>query len=633
MSSYTQIFRNFAVESPLGPDVLLFYSMTGREYVSQLFEYDLEVLSTNDHIRYDDILGNSVTVRMELPAGGKRYFNARVCQFSQFGWHGRLARYRAILRPWLWFLTRCSDCRIFQNQTAPDIVKQVLRDHGFTDIEDKLTSSYRQREYCVQYRETDFNFISRLLEEEGIYYFFKHEPGKHTLVLADSLGAHSAAPGFERIRYVPPEREHIDLHEHIYEWEVRREVQSGVYNLNDFDFKKPKADLNCTSSRPRSHVNSDYEHFDYPGLYTETSDGDKYTLYRVEDLQSQFERMSGNSYCSGMRPGALFNLVEHPRGDQNNNYLVLGTNLRLLSDEYITSQGAAAAEECKCSFLVMDSRQRYCPPRITRKPLIHGAQTAIVVGKQGEEIWTDEYGRIKVLFHWDRAHKDQRDENCSCWVRVAQPVAGSTWGWINIPRIDQEVVVSFLEGDPDQPLVTGRVYNADQMPPYELPANKTQSGFKSRSSKQGAAANFNEFRFEDKKGEEEVYLHAEKNYNTVVENDATVKIGFDKKEPGNLTADIYNHRTTSLEMGNDTLTIKKGNQDTKVELGSSTLEAMQSITLKVGQNSVVIDQAGITVKGLMITIEGSVKLDAKSPMTTVQGSGILTLQGGLIKIN
>jgi type VI secretion system secreted protein VgrG len=282
-------------------------------------------------------------------------------------------------------------------------------------------------------------------------------------------------------------------------------------------------------------------------------------------------------------------------------------------------------------------------------PFVQGPQTAIVVGKAGEEIWTDKYGRVKVQFHWDREGKN--DENSSCWVRVSFPTAGKNWGWVSLPRIGQEVIVSFLEGNPDRPIITGRVYNADQMPPYELPANQTQSGIKTRSSKEGTGDNFNEIRFEDKKDAEEVYVHAEKDFNCVIENNETRKIGLDKKDKGDQTIEIQNDRTVTLNEGNDTLTVKTGNRVTtldqgndtkqvkmgdhsvKVDVGKSTTEAMTSIELKVGGNSIKIDQSGITIKGLMVTVQGDTKLDAKSPMTTVNGDGMLTLKGGITMIN
>jgi type VI secretion system secreted protein VgrG len=273
----------------------------------------------------------------------------------------------------------------------------------------------------------------------------------------------------------------------------------------------------------------------------------------------------------------------------------------------------------------------------------------LVVGPSGEEIYTDKYGRIKVQFHWDRL--GGKNENSSCWVRVAQVWAGKSWGGIFIPRIGQEVIVDFLEGNPDNPIVTGSVYNAEQMPPYELNANKTQSGIKTRSSQKGSAENFNELRFEDKKGEEEIYVHAEKNFTRIVENDDVHKIGFDKKSPGDQKVDIYNHRKVTLDQGNDELTVKMGNRKAtinqgnddlmvkmgnrtvKVDLGKINEEAMQAIELKVGQSSIKIDQTGVTIKGMMIKIEGQMQTDVKGLMTTVSGDAMMTVKGGLVMIN
>ncbi|MEY3760634.1 MAG: type secretion system tip protein VgrG, partial [Pseudomonadota bacterium] len=347
---------------------------------------------------------------------------------------------------------------------------------------------------------------------------------------------------------------------------------------------------------------------------------------------------------------------DHYIAPENTKHIVIAANFLIVSNQYRSN--TTGETQYECSFKTIRSTQQFRPQRLTPVPFVQGPQTATVVGKSGEEIWTDKYGRIKVQFHWERDGK--KNETSSCWIRVAAPIAGKQWGWVSLPRIGQEVVVSFLEGNPDRPLITGSVYNANQMPPYTLPANQTQSGLKTRSSKEGTADNFNELRFEDKKGSEEVYVHAEKDFNCVIENNETRKIGLDKKDAGNQTTEIYNNRTTTLKMGNETLTVEKGNRvndvdtgndtlnvkkgncATKVSLGNYTLDvdagkatvtAMVSIELKVGANSIKIEQSGITIKGIMVKVEGSAMLDAKSPLTTVSGDGMLTLKGGLTMIN
>jgi type VI secretion system secreted protein VgrG len=324
----------------------------------------------------------------------------------------------------------------------------------------------------------------------------------------------------------------------------------------------------------------------------------------------------------------LFSLKDHFRTPENSKHIIISANYLIVSNQYRT--GSSAESHYDCSFKAIPATQQFRPERLSHAPFVQGPQTATVVGKAGEEIWTDKYGRVKVQFHWDRDGKNNEDS--SCWVRVATPIAGKQWGWVSLPRIGQEVVVSFLEGNPDRPLITGSVYNANQMPPYALPANQTQSGIKTRSSKQGVADNFNEIRFEDKKGSEELYVHAEKDFNCVIENDETRKVGLENN--GNQTTEIKNNRTTTLNQGNDKLNVKMGDYTVDIDAGKATITAMTSIELKVGTNSSIkIDQMGVTIKGMMLSAEAQVKLDAKGLMTTVNGDAMLTLKGGVTMIN
>ncbi len=580
----TQTERQIAVSSPLGEDVLLLHRMTGNEQLGRLFEFQLDLLSTDEQIAIEDVLAQNLTVSLRLPNDEIRYFNGFVSRFSHVGAMGRYAAYQATLRPWLWFLTRTADCRIFQEQTVPDIIKGIFREYGFTDFDEALSGSYRTWGYCVQYRETDFNFVSRLMEQEGIYYYFRHEDGKHTLVLADSYSAHELIPGYERIPYFPPDESAVRERDHISQWDVSQEVQPGVYSLTDFDFEVPKKNLHVKRSITRPHARPDFEIYDYPGEYVKSGDGDVYVRTRIEELQAQYELTRGEANARGLVPGGLFELTDYPREDQNREYLIVSASYELQSDVFESGPSSGQGQAYACSISAIDSHTPYRPPRITPKPVIQGPQTAIVVGPAGEEIWPDKYSRVKVQFHWDR--EGQRDENSSCWVRVAQLWAGKTWGGIHIPRIGQEVIVEFLEGDPDRPIITGRVYNADEMPPYELPANKTQSGIKSRSTKGGSGENFNEFRFEDKKGAEQVYLHAEKNYDIVVENDETHSVGHDRaKTIGNdETTDVGHDRTESV--GNDEK-ITIGNDRTEAVGNNEDISIGANRTEKVGSNETI----------------------------------------------
>ncbi|MEJ2610891.1 MAG: type VI secretion system tip protein TssI/VgrG [Candidatus Thiodiazotropha sp.] len=572
--AFTQSNRQIQIKTPLGPDELLILRMQAREELGRLFEFTIELLSDNEAIVHEDLLGKQMTVEMDMVEGSKRFFNGYVTQFTQIGHIAYFAHYRATLRPWFWFLTRTSDCRIFQNKKVPDIIKELFRDNGFTDFEDKLSASYREWEYCVQYRETDFNFISRLMEQEGIYYYFTHVAGKHTLVLCDDYSSHSPLEAYTEIPYVAlSEQGSTRWKDYVHAWKFTKSVQPGRFAHTDYNFKKPKSDLSANAPLPRSHPHADYEIFDYPGEYEETGDGDTYARNRIEEIQSGHEVLDGEANARGICSGGLFNLIEHPRGDQNREYLITATNCVVQSDAFESVPEIAEGPVFTCEFTCRDSKESYRSLRTTPKPIVQGPQTAVVVGKAGEEIYTDEYGRIKLQFHWDRYGAS--DENSSCWVRVAQVWAGKNWGAMHIPRIGQEVVVDFLEGDPDRPLVTGRVYNGDQIPPYNLPANMTQSGIKSRSTKGGSGDNFNEIRFEDKKGHEQVYIHAEKNQDNLVENNETTSVGHDRSE-------TVGHDET-ITIGNDRTENVGNNED--ITIGVNRTENVGSNeTVSIGSN-------------------------------------------------
>jgi type VI secretion system secreted protein VgrG len=522
--------RVYQIESPFGADVLLLRRMVGRESLSQAFEWHLDLLSKDEELAAEDILGQDVAISTLQPNGQRRYFHGVVSDFSQHGWVQTYNEYRAIVRPWFWLLTRTADCRIFQEKTIPDIFEEVVKPYGLTHYELRLSGSYEPWEYCVQYRETDFNFLSRLLEQEGIYYFFEHEKDKHTMVLADDPGAHRAREGYDKVPFYPPGTpDQQRARDHFRSWSYTKSVLPGAFATTDFDFEAPRKPLGATETISRRHEKADFEIYDYPAELSKLDVGQsKLTAkVRIEELQSTYFVAQGQGDAVGLVPGARFKLENHKRDDQNIEYLITDAQYRLASDQFETG-GHTRGDDFSITIDAIEAKTPFRPERRTPKPVVQGAQTAMVVGKSGDEIYTDKHGRVKVQFHWDRYGK--RDENSSCWIRVAQLWAGKTWGGIHIPRIGQEVIVSFLEGDPDQPIITGRVYNGDSMPPYGLPGNATQSGIKSRSSKGGSDANFNEIRFEDKKGSEQLYIHAEKNQDEVVENDETVEIGHDRTE-------------------------------------------------------------------------------------------------------
>ena len=487
----------------------LLHRMTAREELGRLFELTLDCLSKDFDVRPTknpstdgpsfDVLGQTMTVRVELPRGGWRYFDGHVCRFECLGVTAsrRYARYRMVLRPWLWFLTRSADCRIFQDRAVPDILKEVFREHGFSDFQEALYGEYRRREYCVQYRETDFDFVSRLMEHAGIYYYFRHEyaegRGRHTLVLADDYSAHVRAPGYEAVGFQRVTKARADEPESVGSWRTAHEVEPDVYELGDFDFTKRKAGLLVNRHAAPEIQPARGKVFDYPGTHRTLEEGEAQgcvrmeelqaqARLRMEELQAQHERVYATTTARGLAVGNLFELREHPRADQNREYLVVSTVQTLRSVAYETELDPEARTSPLYAgeFTAMPSGLPFRSPRTTPNPVVQGPQTAIVVGPAKEKVWTDEYGRVKVRFHWDHRNEDASgksipDDSRSCWLRVSQNWAGQQWGELYLPHVGQEVVVSFLEGDPDRPLVTGRVYNAAHMPPLDLPKEKYKS--------------------------------------------------------------------------------------------------------------------------------------------------------------
>jgi type VI secretion system secreted protein VgrG len=638
----TQQFRQLALASPLGDDVLLLKGFSGTERLAEPFEYSLDLLSEDPFIRFEDIVARNVSVRVQKSVGEEpRCFNGFVSSFAMVRPVGGMTEYRATIVPWLWFLTRTSDCRIFQAKSVPEIVQQVFRDHGFTDFEDRLTADYRTWDYCVQYRETDFNFISRLLEQEGIYYYFRHENGLHTLILADDPAAHDAVPDYEEIPYRPPTQS-MRRREHISHWSVVQRVQPAVFSHNDFDFEIPAKSLLTSSKISHPDAAPDFEIYDYPGEYVEHADGEAYARRRIEEYQARYEAAEGRGDARGIATGCKFRLADHPRQEQLRQYLVTSTRIEASSDLFGSGASAGAGGEGEANYTVaftaMDADRPFRPARAAAKPEIRGPQTAMVVGPAGQEIHTDKYGRVKVQFHWDRYGK--ADENSSCWVRVAQVWAGKKWGAMFIPRIGQEVIVEFLEADPDRPIVTGRVYNGGAMPPYDLPGNMTMSTLKTLSSKGGEG--FNEVRFEDKKGAEQIFIHAERNQDVRIKNDRFEWVGNDRhvivkkdrfdhvensrhekvdmdhmeeigrdrhlKVKGKEARQVDGSR--SLTVAGDVIEVFKANHaeqvtgELYVKAKGMVFEATSGITLKVGGSNVVIDSSGVTVKGGTVTLDG-----------------------------
>ncbi|TFY89545.1 type VI secretion system tip protein VgrG [Pseudomonas kairouanensis] len=598
---FNQASRLAKITSPLGPDVLLLNQMGGGEELGRLFNYELQLTSLDANIDLNQLLGKPMSVGVQLADGGERHFHGIVARCSQDIDQGQFASYQVTLRPWLWLLSRTSDCRIFQNLSIPQIIKQVFRDLGFSDFEDALSRPYREWEYCVQYRETSFDFVSRLMEQEGIYYFFRHEQDRHVLVLADAYGAHTTVPGYASIPYYPKDEQQRER-DHMHHWHLARNVQPGSLELNDYDFQRPSARIDVRSAMPREHTAGDYPLYDYPGTYVQSEDGEHYARTRIEALHTQHEQIEFSGNARGLGSGHLFSLTGFSRQDQNREYLIVGTRY-YITQESLESGGGSGSAQFESSLTCIDAQQSFRPLATTHRPIVKGPQTALVVGPKGEEIWTDQYGRVKVHFHWDR--HDQSNENSSCWIRVSQSWAGKNWGSMQIPRIGQEVIVSFLEGDPDRPIITGRVYNAEQTVPYDLPENATQSGMKSRSSKGGTPANFNEIRMEDKKGLEQLYIHAERNQDIVVEVDESHSVGHDRNKSigHNETVTIGNNRLRIVKQ-EDILSV--GQRKTDSISQSYVIEVGENLRLVCGESILELNASGqINLTGVQISFYAS----------------------------
>ena len=576
-----KVDRLVSITTPLGP-ALQFKRLEGSDGLSRNGEYRVTVLSRRGDVKADELLGHPVSVALTTPHGGKREFNGIVAGFHQLGEVGRYHQYLIVVRPWTWLLTRTSDCKIFQDKTIRQIIEAVFADHPYADFAFELTASYPPLNYCVQYRESDYNFLARLMEQEGIHFFFRHKNGKHTLVIADGAHAHLAAPDYDSLIFCEPEAARTRQVEAIRQWSHGCEIQPTRFIQRDFNFEKPRADLQADAdpARPLKHEHqAKFDVFDYPGEYEERSEGQRLAAVRIEEMRHQFDRFEGEGNAAGLASGGLFKLQEHPRDDQNQEYLIIAADYRV--EESPLESEMADTELFAIGFRAIPSAQNFQPPRVTPKPIVQGPQTAIVVGPAGDEIHTDKYGRVKVQFHWDRYGK--ADQNSSCWTRVSHPWAGKNWGMIAIPRIGQEVIVEFLEGDPDRPIITGRVYNADQMPPWALPAHMTQSGILTRSTKDGTFNNANAIRFEDKKGEEQLWIHAEKNQDIEVENDETHSVGHDRsKTIGNdETVSVGHDRTESVSQ-NENISIG-ANRSLNVGANASTAIGANH-SLSVGAN-------------------------------------------------
>ncbi|MGW1443519.1 type VI secretion system Vgr family protein [Serratia rhizosphaerae] len=570
------MFDRITVTTPAGAGALKFWKLSGVEEVSSSFELQVMLLSTDARLDRRVMLGQPIT--LTIPTQGvlsaPRYLNGKVTSVNVHSADingARYAVYTLTMESDLWPLKRDRNQRIFQNQRVPDIVRTVLGEYG-VQVEEQLSGSYRSWEYCVQYQESSYDFISRLMELEGIYFFFRHEADKHTLVLHDAPQQHQPFSGYEVIPYHATPSGGSTGEQGIGQWAISERVTPGIYSIDDYDFRKPNAWLFQARQNPSSPQPGQIDYYDWPGHFVEHGDGEFYARVRQEEWQAEHQRINATATALGIVPGCTFTLLNPPFASDNGEYLVLSARYDLEENSY-ASGGDEAVHRIEMTVIPADTPYR--SPQRTPWPRTHGPQTARVVGPQGESIWTDKYGRVKVKFHWDRQAKG--DETSSGWVRVSSAWAGQGFGGVQIPRVGDEVVIDFINGDPDRPMVTGRVYNEASMPPWALPAGATMMGFMTRS-KDGHSDNSSHLFFEDKAGSEMVQLHAEKDMNISVENDKTVAID------GNRTTTIQKKQKD--EVIGDATFIYHGTRTTTVtKKETKTFEDGEKVTITNGRSS------------------------------------------------
>lgn len=591
----------------LGDKALRLHSLTGQEALSEPFRFSV-ALVTQDEKPIDPaaLLGTIVKVTLDQEATADpslvhppRYFNGYATQIAREPLRSGKWLYRVELRPWLWLLDKTKNCRIFQDQTVPQIVQQVFKERGFQDVVTlKLEKSYEKRDYCVQYRESELDFVSRLLEHEGIYYYFDFGAEKHTLVLTDSASLHQPKPKYESIEcgltYIQDSGNET-FGGRIYDWRPQQELRAENYLLKDYDFIKPAAKLESKQNGKQVMQPGTFEKFDYPGGFTELPAGNKYATVRLQEEQAPHDLGVGRATSHGLAPGYLFTMTKNKDTPQNATYLTTRAEYDVAVSPYEATD-ELHPRDWACTFTALRSSTQFRPARVTPRPVIAGSQTAKVVGPSADEIHTDVHGRIKVQFHWDR--EDRPGEKRSCWIRVAQMWAGPSWGAQHIPRIGHEVVVSFLEGDPDQPLVTGSVYNGLNKPPFALPTEKAVSGVKSRSTQNGGKG-YNELSFDDTTGKELVHLHAQNDLRAVIENKRYTKVAGDDTE--------VVEGTQNIDVGTQFVTVKK----------TYALRSLVSTELTCGPTVIKLTPAGISIT--------APKIEIMSPMFQVFSAAAVVL--------
>lgn len=601
-----QAKRMAELTSVFGKDELSVVTIECDEGLSEDFEIRLEVLSQKEDLNFDEAIATHMTVKVVTNNGDTRYFDGLLTDAKWMGFRDSYYVYKLTVRPWFWLLTKNSNCRIFKDMTAPDIISAVLGEHDFADFRNKLTETYDPIHYCVQYRESDHDFCCRLMEEFGISYFFEQLDGRHTMILADAKSSFSSIVGSSSIPYIALGGDSQRKEEHLYHWIPTRKFRTGKFAVNDYDFEKPSALLEAERDAGASYRAGSLENYDYPGRYTETDQGNNFSKIRLEAEQAADKRIETAGEVPRFFAGGLFTLIDHPHSPQNKEYLIVRASHQIITEQYRTGGGGAQGEAYTGTYDVLASDIPFRAPAMTRKPRIPGPQTAKVVG-QGE-IDVDEYGQILVAFHWDR------DKTQSRRVRVAQVWSGKNWGGIYIPRVGQEVIVQFLEGDPDQPIIVGTVYNAENMPPYDLPGEKNKAGIKSESTVGGGG--YNEFVLDDTKGQELIGMHAQKDMETVIENNELLH--------------VKNCRETKIDVDRT----EKVGRNTTENIGLNwKVTAGTKIEFICGASKITMTPASIKIEAPMIDVVASGVLNAKGTMTNVTAAGLMKIKGALVMIN
>jgi type VI secretion system secreted protein VgrG len=607
MSQLAQDKHAAQLTTPLGEDVLVLESFVATEALSELFEVNVETLSEKENIDFDKAIGKACTIKQITYDNKTRYHTGILTATRRTGSKANLYHYHLTLRPWLWLLGRRADCRIFLEKDVKQILSEVFEKAGFTentDFEFRTNGDFPQIPYCVQYRETDLAFCSRMMEHYGIYYFFEHGDRKHLLVMANAKTSHKKIPDLPKLPFIYRQPGASRTRQHVHSWVSDRKLRTGKVHFNDYDYLKPGKDLKAPKESKEKYAHSKLEMYDYHHKYDEKDKGENHAQFRLEAEQAFDHRRSIHGDAASLHPGGLVTVEGHPTKSENQDYLIVGAR-HMYSSERFRSGGGGSGDTYSGSYDILPTDRPYRSLPKTPKPRIYGIQTAKVVGKKGEEkeeISTDEHGHIWVQFHWDR------EPQKSCPVRVAQTWAGKKWGALFLPRVGMEVVVDFIEGDPDRPLVTGCVYNGNNKPPY-LPADKTVSGWKSDSSKHNGG--YNEFVFDDKQDSEKIRMHAERDHEITVKHAETRTIG-EKFSPSMGSPS----RSTTIKNGDDQLTIESGNQTTHVKMAIST-EADISITLKVGASSLSITKGSISLM---------------SPVISLTATGALTITGAPVTV-